>query len=118
MSADNGIYILQSKDGFRVTYASAIDNLYWFWGDERLYDESFVKSEQERGVENPYMDKGESRDELNPRELIEYFGNCEIIKTRIEALVKADEISRDYDTLEYGISFIKGWEDKEFPTVT
>ena len=29
MSADNGIYILQTKDGFRVMCTQAIDNIYW-----------------------------------------------------------------------------------------
>lgn len=29
MSANNGVYILQTKDGFRVTHAQAIDNIHY-----------------------------------------------------------------------------------------
>ena len=30
MSADNGVYILKSKDGFRVAHLQCIENLYWW----------------------------------------------------------------------------------------
>ena len=29
MSADNGIYVAQFPDGYRVIHAQAIDNLWW-----------------------------------------------------------------------------------------
>lgn len=120
MSADNGIYILETKDGFRVTHAQAIDNLWWWWTDERLYDNEWVKGEQERTKENPYQGKGETRTELNPRELRNYFGKCEVFRSDIQALIHARYLEReimnsDCPILEYGIHFIHGWEDKDFP---
>jgi len=48
MSADNGIYILKSKDGFRVIHAQSIDNLNWWWLDERLYDDAPRRIKSER----------------------------------------------------------------------
>lgn len=33
MSADNGIYILECKDQYRVIHAQAIENLYWTFLD-------------------------------------------------------------------------------------
>ena len=98
MSADNGIYILQAKDGYRVVHAQAIENLWW-WDD---------------GTED-------KRWKLNPKYIFDYFGNCKVLKSRQEALAEATKI---YDELmksempivEYGIQSIDGWEDKEFPT--
>jgi len=96
MSADNGIYILESKDGFRVAHASAIENLWW-WDEECA-----------------------ALNELNPKYLQQYFGKCKPFPTMIEAMKEAksmyDEIMKsDFPVLEYGISFIYGWENKEFP---
>lgn len=102
MSSDNGIYILQTKDGYRVTHAQAIDNLYW-WGKEMNEAEL-----------------SEKRNEINPKELIKYFGKCKLFKTEIDALKKATKLYKEILTdpnciIEYGISFIHGWEKKEFP---
>ena len=120
MSADNGIYVLQSKDGYRVIEAQAIDNLWWWWKDERLYDDKYVEKEQKKGVENPYKDMGERREEINPRELLLYFGKCKVYKTKQKVMNEAvrlynEIMNSDFPILEYGISFISGWEDKEFP---
>lgn len=38
MSADNGIYIAEFKDGFRVCHAQAIDNV--FYGDDRKFHQA------------------------------------------------------------------------------
>lgn len=99
MSADNGVYILQSLDGFRVIHAQAIENLYW-WEIE---------------------DCGKMVDRLNPQELKRYFGKCKVFSTKEEADKEAqkiyDEIMKDdfCPIVEYGISYIKGWENKFFP---
>lgn len=93
MSADNGIYILESKDGFRVIHSQAIENIY-FW--ETMPGEK-----------------------LNPKYLKQYFGEAKVFKTRDEAWLEArriyDEIMGEGFPLEYGINIIPGWEDKEFP---
>ena len=96
MSADNGIYILQAKDGYRVVHAQAIENLWW-WNEHEC-------------------DGG-----LNPKYIFDYFGRSKIFKTRQEALSNADHIyneimDSEYPMIEYGIQWIDGWEDKEFPT--
>jgi hypothetical protein len=120
MSADNGIYILESKDGFRVIHAQAIENLYWWWKDERLYDDKWVEAQKKAGVENPYKGMGESKDKLNPKELVRYFGKCEVFDTKQQALDEAQKkyneiMKSEFPVIEYGISFIRGWEDKMFP---
>lgn len=120
MSADNGIYILKGKDGWRVIHTSAIDNLTWWWTDERLYDETFVQAQKEAGIINPFRNMGESKDDLNPREIAAYFGNSKVYRTREEAITRSVELYDDImagelPIIEHGISFIHGWEDKEFP---
>jgi hypothetical protein len=96
MSGGNGIYILESKDGFRVVHAQAIDNLWW-WDDICA-----------------------ATNEINPKYLKNYFRDSKIYKTKQEALTEAvamyDKIMEsEFPVLEYGISFIKGWKDKDFP---
>ena len=96
MSADNGIYILQSSDGYRVIHTQAIENLWW-WGDE-------PKTESE----------------INPKYLKSYFGKAPTFKTRNEAWDEAlrmynEIMNGDFPILEYGICIIPGWEDKPFP---
>ena len=94
MSADNGIYILQAKDGFRVIEAQAIENLS-YWEFDRCSD-------------------------LNPQQIKQYFGNAKVIQNAEDAMKIAKEmyneiINSDFPTLEYGICTIPGWEDKPFP---
>lgn len=108
MSADNGIYILQSKDGWRVVHAQCIDNLYWW------------------EVPGEYFECGEPkrvrRDELSPQAIADYFGKCVRLNSEYEAMEHAkvlyDEIMDDdfCPIIEYGISYIEGYEYKEFPT--
>lgn len=95
MSADNGIYILKAKDGYRVVHAQAIENLWWWDDDHHNY-------------------------EINPKYLYDYFFRCKVFKTNAEACSYADmlydELMDDFSIIEYGIQHIEGWEDKEFPT--
>jgi hypothetical protein len=94
MSVDNGIYILQSLDGFRVAHAQAIENL-WCWDE--------------------FQSQG-----LNPKYLSMYFEKAELIKNEEDALKEAlrlfKEISSEGYPIEYGIVPITGWETKEFPS--
>ena len=97
MSADNGIYILKAKDGYRVVHAQAIENLWWW---DELHDDS---------------------DELNPKYIFDYFNGSKVFKTKQEALSNAKKlyneiINSGFPVIEYGIEWIEGWEDKEFPT--
>jgi hypothetical protein len=124
MSADNGIYILQSLDGYRVIHAQAIENLY-YWETSTccsnpvpIIDE--YKNERCREC-GSYLPKMEQRDSICPNRLKEYFGECEVFKTEEKALQEAeriyDEIIDDFycPIIEYGINFIRGWKDKFFP---
>ncbi len=77
MSGDNGIYILQSLDGYRITHAQSIDNLYWWEVDD------------ECNKNLPIMKK---QNELNPEMLLKYFGKCTIYDTEKEVLEEASNI--------------------------
>lgn len=99
MSADNGIYIgkfpkttnIQDGFEFRVIHAQAIDNI-------SLFPDGYEQKEQEF--------KGE-----NPRSIVEYFGQTEILD-ELSAQQKAFKMEQeilndDYcPILEYGISTI------------
>lgn len=97
MSADNGIYILKAKDGYRVVHAQAIENLWWW---DEMQNDSY---------------------ELNPKYVFDYFSRSPVFKTKRRAHAYADMLyneimDSDCPVIEYGIQFIQGWEDKEFPT--
>jgi hypothetical protein len=102
MSADNGIYILKCKDGWRVAHAQSIDNIYW-WPDRK--DGQYVQL-----------------DSINPVQLYRYFKGSKNYKTEGEATSQAYKMYRDImnddmcPIVEYGISYISGWERKLFPT--
>jgi hypothetical protein len=118
MSADNGIYILKTKNDYRVTEGQCIENIYWWWEDERLYDENYVDG---LDVANPFYNQpGEIRAEINPYYLKIYFNNAIICDTREEADKVAmslyDNIMKgEFPICEYGIQYVSGWEDKDFP---
>jgi hypothetical protein len=75
MSADNGIYIAQFSDGFRVIEASAIDNL-------------------------TYFPEGSAEEKL---EWKNYFGNAPKFNTKEQAFAHAQKIYKEFPYLEYGI---------------
>ena len=61
------------------------------------------------------------RTEINPKILKEYFGNSKVFKIIEEALKEATRLWNEVISdpicpiCEYGISYIKGWEKKNFP---
>ena len=82
MSADNGVYILKTKEGqYRVITAQAIDNLNW----------SFIHFRSEHYV---------------PTRILEYFGNCRYTYNRDTALNIAQNIYNHLPVCEYGIQTI------------
>lgn len=98
MSADNGIYILKTKDNqYRVIYASAIENLYWNPLDSNSYNK------------------------LIPTRIVELYGKSKYTYDKNLARDIAFNMARN-TYLEYGISEIvvdKTWrqivkEAKEF----
>jgi len=79
MSADNGVYILKTKEGqYRVITAQAIDNLNW----------SYIHFREERYV---------------PTRILEYFGNCQYTYNKDTALEIAQNIYVQLPVCEYGI---------------
>lgn len=123
MSDDSGIYILQTKDGYRVVHAQAIDNIYWWetWsccGNPVPFKKNGEDMCQHCGNALPTYEK---QDTINPEIIAEYFGRSNVLKTEQEALEEAkilyNEIMNDdyCPIIEYGIRFIKGMEDQEFP---
>jgi hypothetical protein len=91
MSADNGVYILRTpvhidvpgEFEYRITHAMAIDNIRYEQGD--------------------WSGAGG----FNIQEVQRYFGECEIFRSRTDALLEADRIADGITVLEYGISLIK-----------
>lgn len=93
MSADNGVYVLQTYGPeFRVAYAQAIDNIY----------EGF--------------DDGSSHwlPDLDAMKI--YFGKSSVYLTLEEALDAAEKIAYDYDYLEDGVCVIPDFVSVKFPT--
>lgn len=95
MSADNGIYILQSQDGFRVMHAQAIENMEWL-----RYEPS--KTGYIRAI----------TDEEKKTACKEYWEKAPFFATKEEALKHAFEIEQEimdseFPVLEYGVSIIR-----------
>jgi hypothetical protein len=78
MSADNGIYILKTKDQYRVIHAQAIENLSWTPLENYKYH-------------------------LVPTRLVEYFGDSRYTRNPETAMKVATAMARSTPVLEYGI---------------
>lgn len=89
MSADNGIYILKTKDQYRVTHAMAIDNIYWSHID------------------------GDHYPKLVPTRVVEYWGGKKYTRNEETALKVANAMLKHTYICEYGINtivFNKTWK--------
>ena len=88
MSADNGIYILKTKDHqYRVAHLQAIDNVYW----------SAIDGEHQ---------------ELIPTRVVEMWGDCKFTRDENKALSMAHKWASKLPICEYGVSVIsynKSW---------
>lgn len=83
LSADNGIYILQTKDQYRVIETIAVENLWWDYEGLR------------------------TREDVVPTRLIEYYGDCKYTRDETTALKIAASMFRRTPMCEYGIKFIR-----------
>lgn len=91
MSSDNGIYILQTAGPeFRVAYQQNIDDIYGNFSDDSF---------QWQG---------------DPEVMYSYFGDAPVFSNLEAALDKAEELSYNYDYLEYGICVITDFKDWDF----
>ena len=97
MSADNGVYILKTKDQYRVIYASAIDNLTWSYLDPNFHEK------------NP--------EKFVPSRILEYFGKSKYTYDKNTAMRVANGILKSLPVCEYGIVTIrynKTWKQIKF----
>lgn len=78
MSSDNGLYVLQTKDGWRVKHLQAVENLWW--------------------------SKGEQLDNLNPVAVYLAFESCIEFTDKKDAFTFAFDWAEDFPILEYGVS--------------
>lgn len=89
MSADNGIYILKTKDRqYRVAHLQAIDNAYW-----------------------SAIDGGHQ--ELVPTRVVEMWGYCKFTRDKNKALNIAHKWASKLPICEYGVNIItcdKSWK--------
>lgn len=94
MSADNGVYILETAGPeFRVSDFGAIDNITW---DQRKRD----------FTNDPVILMENAR---------KYYNGCEVFTTREAALQEAVSILNQLPVCEYGIKFIlRELRDKKF----
>lgn len=91
MSADNGIYILQTAGPeFRVAYHHNIDAIYGNFSDESF---------QWQG---------------DPEEMYHYFQDAPMFSNLEEALDLAEKLVYDYAYLEDGICMISDFKDWDF----
>lgn len=93
MSASNGVFVLHTKDGYRVNYCANIDALYMNI-DDNTY--KWVPS---------------------LKVMKEVFGGLQVFSTKEEALEVAKGIAMKHesDTLEWGIAVLENFKDMEFP---
>lgn len=93
MSADNGVYVLQTKGPeFRVAYGQAIDSIYGKFNDDTLHWDG------------------------NPEMMAEFFGKSKMFTDLDEALALAETMSYNYDYLEYGVCLITDFRALPFPS--
>lgn len=85
MSADNGIYILKTKDQYRVAHLKAIDNVYW-----SVIDGNWDTREKARGR---YV----------PTRVLEMWGPCKYTRSKEVAFRIARRMAGRLQTCEYGI---------------
>jgi len=89
MSADNGVYVLQTSDGFRVAHAQAIENIFEY---------------------NP----PNFSENLDPEMAREYFKGSSVYSSYEAAMEHAVKVLRRVPVCEYGVQFID-CHKQEFP---
>jgi hypothetical protein len=129
MSADNGIYILKTKDGYRVKHLQAIENIFWWptcCDNPELVEQPLDPNDMcyhDYCANCETLDPDwERREEINPAVIYDFFSDSRVFETEEDALNEADflyiSITRDdfCGIVEYGIQMINGLEDQPFPT--
>lgn len=95
MSADNGIYILKTKDQYRVAHLQAIDHVSW-----SIIDGDWQNNESTRG-------------KCVPTRVVEMWGDCKFTRDEGKALRLAHNWASKLPICEYGVNIItynKTWK--------
>lgn len=95
MSADNGIYILKTKDQYRVAHLSAIDNISWSI------------------IDGNWENKEETRGKCVPTRVVEMWGRCKYTRDESVAYRIAHRWASSLPICEYGVNIItynKTWK--------
>lgn len=91
MSADNGVYILQTKGPeFRVAHAQGIDNIFGEWDEERKLWTG------------------------NAEYILSTFGESNVFATIEEAYDVAEAIERSLEYTEYGVCLVVDFETQNY----
>ena len=94
MSADNGVYLLQTEGPeYRVVYAQAIDNIYGKFNDE--------------------TNKGDGK----PDAIRDTGGKAKGWTESEEAWDHANHLAEDYEWLEDGVCLIRDFSERKFSDV-
>lgn len=86
MSADNGVYVLETEGPeYRVAHLQAVENLSWDKSKEDYTDDPEVHISNAR----------------------EMWANTPVFTSKEKAVKYASEVAEDYPYLEYGIQILK-----------
>lgn len=88
MSADNGIYILRTKDQYRVAHLQAVENISW----------SYIDGDQNN--------KAVTHERYVPTRVVEMWGDCKFTKDAEQALRIAHKWNTSLPVCEYGVKII------------
>ncbi len=88
MSTDNGIYILKTKDQYRVAHLQAIDRIAWSFIDGNLQNDEAARGR--------YV----------PTRVVEMWGNCKYTRDRNLAFTIAHKWAGSLLVCEYGVNVI------------
>ena len=95
MSADNGIYILKTKDQYRVAHLQAIDNVSWSI------------------IDGNWQNEKETRGKCVPTRVIEMWGKCKYTRDENVSFKIAHKWASSLPICEYGVNVItynKTWK--------
>lgn len=95
MSADNGVYILKTKDQYRVAHLQAIDNVSWSI------------------IDGDWQNEKRTRGKCVPTRVVEMWGKCKYTRDESVALKIAHRWASSLPICEYGVNIItynKTWK--------
>lgn len=95
MSADNGIYILKTKDQYRVAHLQSIENVSW------------------SAIDGDWQSQDKTRGKYVPTRVVEMWGRCKYTRDENTAFRIAHKWADSLPICEYGVNVItynKTWK--------